>query len=97
MSVGALLSPRLRGVAEWGPCRSCQIDYEDRQIDRLLRDIKTWLHVQARRGWRIQEEDARWNEDDPERLTSLTVEFDDPLDGADFRHWRNIGRWIERR
>ena len=23
--VGALVSPRLRGVSEWGPCRSCQI------------------------------------------------------------------------
>jgi hypothetical protein len=34
-----------------------RIDYGDRRTPSLLHDIHTWLHVNARDGWRIREED----------------------------------------
>ena len=72
------------------------LDYDDPRIARLLHDIRSWLNFHARAGCRIKEEDAGW-EDDPGRLTRLTVEFDNVLDAVDFAHWRDMDRWMERR
>jgi hypothetical protein len=68
-----------------------KIDPTDREDDILRHDIQTWLHYHGTRDeWQISEED------DFEGMTELTVDFRDPLDEADFRLWRGIGRRARR-
>ena len=56
-----------------------RIDYGDRRTPSLLHDIHTWLHVNARDGWRIREEDMVDEEEQEGRpLTLLMDEFDNP-------------------
>ncbi len=70
-----------------------RIDYGDRRTPALLHDIHTWLHVNARDGWRIREEDLVDEEEQEGRLTLLMVLFDSPQDAADFTRWRDFDRW----
>ena len=64
-----------------------KIDPTDRGDDILRHDIQMWLRYHGTRDeWKISEED------DFEGMTELTVDFRDPLDEADFRLWRGIGR-----
>jgi hypothetical protein len=68
------------------------IDPTSRADDILRHDIQAWLHYHGTRDkWHISEED------DFDGLRLLTLHFCNPLDEADFRLWRDIGRRAHRR